>query len=60
MAAYASYVICTSPRSGSTLLCSLLKASGVAGAPESLFHEPSVEAWRAYHDAPAPPGASAK
>lgn len=45
-ARYASYVICTSPRSGSTLLCSLLKATGVAGNPASWFHEPSVAEWQ--------------
>lgn len=31
------YVICATPRSGSTLLCHLLRASGVAGWPESWF-----------------------
>lgn len=46
-ARYASYVICTSPRSGSTLLCSLLKATGIAGNPASWFHEPSVAEWLA-------------
>lgn len=40
-----SYVICTSPRSGSTLLCKLLAATGVAGNPASYFHEPSVRDW---------------
>jgi LPS sulfotransferase NodH len=30
MAKYDSYVICTSPRSGGTLLCKLLAAVGVA------------------------------
>ncbi|MDU8927464.1 Stf0 family sulfotransferase [Alisedimentitalea sp. MJ-SS2] len=35
-----SILICTTPRSGSTLLCSLLLSSGVAGNPESWFrHE---------------------
>ena len=43
-----SYVICTSPRSGSTLLCKLLAATGVAGNPESYFHRPSVSEWLAY------------
>jgi len=38
-------VICTSPRSGSTLLCSLLAATGVAGKPESFFHRPSLTDW---------------
>lgn len=44
-ARYASYVICTSPRSGSTLLCSLLKATNIAGNPASWFHEPSLAEW---------------
>lgn len=42
---YQAYVICTSPRSGSTLLCRLLAATGVAGSPESYFHEPSLVSW---------------
>ena len=41
-----SYLICTSPRSGSTLLCSLLKATGIAGAPGSNFHVPDIADWR--------------
>lgn len=40
-----AYVLCTSPRSGSTLLCRLLAATGQAGAPESYFHNPSLEEW---------------
>jgi len=47
MADYDSYVICTSPRSGSTLLCRLLAATGIAGNPESYFHRPSIEDWLA-------------
>ncbi len=47
MAKYDSYVICTSPRSGSTLLCKLLAATGVAGQPASYFYDPSVEDWLA-------------
>jgi len=39
----ATYVICTSPRSGSTLLCDLLKSTGVAGNPGSWFHRPSLD-----------------
>lgn len=42
---FQSYVICTSPRSGSTLLCKLLAATGTAGNPNSHFHRPSVQAW---------------
>jgi len=30
-----SYVVCATPRSGSTLLCELLKSTGVAGHPVS-------------------------
>ena len=44
---YQSYVICTAPRSGSTLLCKLLRATGMAGNPESYFHEPSIADWAA-------------
>jgi trehalose 2-sulfotransferase len=47
MAKYDSYVICTSPRSGSTLLCKLLAATGVSGNPASYFYDPSVEDWLA-------------
>ncbi len=42
---YKSYIICTSPRSGSTLLCKLLAATGESGNPDSHFHNPSIESW---------------
>lgn len=42
---YKSYIICTSPRSGSTLLCKLLGATKKAGAPDSHFHTPSLATW---------------
>ncbi len=42
---YNSYIICATPRSGSTLLCKLLSATGVAGAPNSYFHQPNISAW---------------
>jgi len=32
-----SYLVCATPRSGSTLLCEGLKATGVAGCPEEYF-----------------------
>src|SRR3954468_15559667 len=34
-----SYLVCGTPRTGSTLLCSLLTSTGVAGRPESYFRE---------------------
>jgi len=42
---YRSYIICATARTGSTLLCKLLSASGVAGVPESYFHQPSISSW---------------
>ncbi len=36
--AFDSYLICATPRSGSTLLCGLLESSGVAGHPASYFN----------------------
>ncbi len=39
---YKSYIICTSPRSRSTLLCKLLAATGKSGNPNSHFHNPSI------------------
>jgi LPS sulfotransferase NodH len=45
-----SYLICATPRSGSTLLCGLLDSSGVAGHPASYFNRKSVndyaDEWR--------------
>jgi LPS sulfotransferase NodH len=32
-----SYIVCATPRSGSTLLCATLAATGVAGRPEEFF-----------------------
>ncbi|MEM1273313.1 MAG: Stf0 family sulfotransferase [Pseudomonadota bacterium] len=40
-----SYMICTVPRSGSTMLCKLLEATGIAGRPNSHFHVPSLDRW---------------
>ena len=40
-----SYVLCGTPRTGSTLLCGLLPSSGVLGRPESYFREPDEVAW---------------
>jgi trehalose 2-sulfotransferase len=40
-----AYMICTAPRSGSTLLCKLLAGTGVSGEPGSHFHDPSLDEW---------------
>jgi trehalose 2-sulfotransferase len=40
-----SYLICGTPRTGSTLLCGLLESTGVAGRPESYFRQPDERSW---------------
>jgi LPS sulfotransferase NodH len=40
-----SYLICATPRSGSTLLCGLLQPTGIAGRPESYFRLPDEQTW---------------
>ena len=46
---YKSYIICTSPRRGSTLLCQLLTNTNVAGVPNSYVHKPSLTNWMEVH-----------
>jgi len=45
-----SYLICGTPRTGSTLLCGLLRSTGIAGQPESYFRQADesdyAERWR--------------
>jgi LPS sulfotransferase NodH len=41
-----SYLVCSLPRSGSSLLCELLGATGVAGAPAEFFHPDKMAALR--------------
>lgn len=36
------YIICATPRSGSTMLCDLLAGTGVAGRPASFYREQSI------------------
>jgi LPS sulfotransferase NodH len=43
-----SYLICATPRSGSTLLCDLLADTRVAGRPDSFFRRQSIS-WWAHH-----------
>ncbi len=47
---YRSYMICTAPRSGSTLLCGQLAATGRAGNPDSYLHRQSLDEWLSDHD----------
>jgi LPS sulfotransferase NodH len=51
-----SYVLCSTPRSGSTLLCEMLAATGVAGRPNSYFRQEDVEAWADAWGVPHPRG----
>jgi LPS sulfotransferase NodH len=41
-----SYMVCSIPRSGSSLLCELLGATGLAGAPAEFFHPDKMRALR--------------
>jgi LPS sulfotransferase NodH len=40
----ASYLVCSIPRSGSSLLCELLAGTGLAGAPAEFFHPDKMAA----------------
>jgi LPS sulfotransferase NodH len=40
-----AYLICGTPRTGSTLLCDLLRSTEIAGRPESYFRLPDEQAW---------------
>jgi len=42
-----SYLICATPRTGSSLLCGLLDSAGVAGHPESWFRRQDEQAFAA-------------
>jgi len=41
-----SYIICATPRSGSTLLCEALRNTGIAGNPDEYFGPMHVKRWR--------------
>ena len=45
MSRYSAYILCATPRSGSTLLCEMLAASGVAGRPHSYFRQEDIADW---------------
>lgn len=40
-----SYFVCTTPRTGSNLLCEALRNTGVAGNPEEYFWDDALPAW---------------
>lgn len=56
--ATAAYVICATPRSGSTLLCDLLAASGVAGQPHSYLRAQDIGYWANLWSIPGSTGAA--
>lgn len=47
-----SYIVGTTPRSGSTLLCDLLSDTGVAGQPHSYFRREDISWWAEQFDVP--------
>lgn len=48
------YIICATPRSGSTLLCDMLEATGVAGRPDSFFMADPDPHWHQVWGLPRP------
>jgi LPS sulfotransferase NodH len=42
---HASYFVCATPRTGSSLLLGLLESTGVAGRPQAYFREPDEPLW---------------
>jgi LPS sulfotransferase NodH len=42
-----SYIVCTTPRSGSGLLCESLWRTGLAGKPDEYFHRENYKRWGA-------------
>lgn len=43
-----TYIICATPRSGTTLLCDLLADTGITGKPDSFFRFQSISWWTDY------------
>lgn len=54
MASASSYIICATPRSGTTLLCDLLAQTGVTGRPNSYYRSQNVPDWANEWGVPAP------
>jgi len=44
-AMFDAYIICGTPRTGSTLLCKLLESTGTTGAPHSFYRRQDVAEW---------------
>ena len=51
---FSSYIICGTPRSGSTLLCDLLASTGVAGKPHSYYRDEDASDWAESWGVPQP------
>jgi len=49
-----AYILCGTPRTGSTLLCDLLTATGIAGRPDSFFMRDVDPVWAREWGLPAP------
>lgn len=49
------YVICSTPRTGSTLLCGLLESTGLAGRPKSYFRQQDEQSWVTSWNIPCSP-----
>ena len=43
-----AYIVCATPRSGTTLLCDLLTETTIAGQPDSFFRRQSLRWWADY------------
>jgi len=54
MADYDAYILCGTPRTGSTLLCDLLARLGTAGSPDSFFQDTYSRYWLKAWDMPDP------
>ncbi|WP_119389003.1 Stf0 family sulfotransferase [Taklimakanibacter lacteus] len=48
------YIICGTPRTGSTLLCDLLASTKVAGNPDSFYRRQSISWWAGEWNLPSP------
>lgn len=53
-----AYLLCGTPRTGSTLLCTLLASTGVAGRPQSYFRTADGDTWATTWGLPRAPNGS--